>query len=226
MEPQADEAVQMASRLAPSSAKLYQEVSRLMLRSALSAALGRELNVPGAKIVPAVDEIEPAELLQAELREHENAVAAHPDFADFRYKYGLLLRSAGRIEESLEQFRAAVRINPTYVRAMVKLGLSAWEAGRLEEATDALSKAVNLQPQYVDLHYRLGLVYADRGLWPMAVEQYRKALSRKPSAEAIEASLALALENMGLGGEDELPLAAAPSCSAPSGETDGEPERA
>ena len=89
-----------------------------------------------------------------------------------------------------------------------------WEAGRLEEATKTLERAVNLQPEYVDLHYRLGLVYADRGLWPLAVEQYEKALQRRPDAEGVEASLALALENMGLVGEEGSPFASAPSASA------------
>jgi tetratricopeptide (TPR) repeat protein len=84
-----------------------------------------------------------------------------------------------------------------------------------------------LQPEYVDLHYRLGLVYADQGLWPMAVEQYRKALARQPDAEGIEASLALALENMGLLGEEEGPFAAAPgpganTSAARGGEADEE----
>jgi hypothetical protein len=44
---------------------------------------------------------------------------------------------------------------------------------------------------------------------PLAVGQYRKALSRRPDAEGIEASLALALENMGLMGEDSPPFAEA-----------------
>jgi tetratricopeptide (TPR) repeat protein len=103
-----------------------------------------------------------------------------------------------------------VAINPTYVKALVKLGLTSWEAGRLEEAQAVLQRAIHLQPEYVDLHYRLGLVYADQGLWPMAVEQYQKALARQPGAEGVQASLALALENMGLAGEDALPLATAP----------------
>lgn len=125
----------------------------------------------------------------------------------------------------MQQFREAVRINPTYIRAFVKLGLVAWETGHLEEATDALAKAVELQPRYVDLHYRLGLVYADRGLWPMAVEQYRKALSGQPNADGIEASLALALENMGLAGEEPSLLASpaqAGSASAPDAEAKAE----
>jgi superkiller protein 3 len=100
-------------------------------------------------------------------------------------------------------------MNPTYVKALVKLGLTAWEAGRLEEASTTLGRAVNLEPEYVDLHYRLGLIYADRGLWPMAVQQYQKALSRQPNAEGIEASLTLALENMGLVSEPLPPVEAA-----------------
>jgi tetratricopeptide (TPR) repeat protein len=193
---------------------LYQEMARLAMRASISSDIARELSLPGAKLGAVVDELDPVEVLAAELQDHAVAVAEHPDFPDFRYRYGLVLKSAGRIDEALEQFRAAVERNPTYIKALIKLGLTAWEAGRLDEATAALQRAVTLQPEYVDLHYRLGLVYADQGLWPMAVEQYRKALVRQPDAEGVEASLALALENMGLLGEEEGPFAAAPSPGA------------
>jgi tetratricopeptide (TPR) repeat protein len=211
---EADEAVEMALRVAPGTTRLYQEISRVMMQTSLAEAVGRQLDVPAGAVAAAAEAIDPADVLGAELRAHAQAVTDHPDFPDYRYRYGLLLKSAGRIEDALEQFRAAVAINPTYVKALVKLGLTAWEAGRLEEAAATLSKAVNLQPQYVDLHYRLGLVYADRGLWPLAVEQYRKALDRQPDAASVEASLALALENMGLIGEDAVAPAAPPDGAA------------
>jgi len=221
MNAEADEAIEMASHIEPASTRLYQEMARLALRSSLSAAIGRELNVPAAAMEPVADELSASEVLDAELREHADAVAAHPDFPDYRYRYGLLLKSAGKVEEALEQFRVATRLNSTYVKALVKLGLTAWEAGRLEEAAEALSHAVNLEPAYVDLHYRLGLVYADRGLWPLAVEEYQSALKRQPGAEAVEASLVLALENMGLVGDEHLPFAAA--TEAADGATDATP---
>jgi tetratricopeptide (TPR) repeat protein len=210
MDEEADEAIGLAARIEPNSGCLYQEMSRLMLRAAAAGAIGRALNLPHAALGGVVDRLEPEDVLAAELRAHQNAVAQQPNFPDFRYRYGLLLKSAGRLEEALEQFRAAVAINPAYVKALVKLGLTAWEAGRLVEAADALTRAVHLQPQYVDLHYRLGLVYADRGMWPMAVEEYQRAIALQPDAEAVQASLLLALENMGLAGEEAEPAAARP----------------
>lgn len=195
---EADEAVEMACEVAPGSAQLYQQMSHAAMRAALSSALAEELGAPAAALGTVLDELDPAEVLGAELRDHADAVGEHPDYPDYRYRYGLLLKSAGRLEEALEQFREAVRINPTYIKALVKLGLTAWELGRLDEAGSTLSRAVTLQPEYVDLHYRLGLVYADQGLWPLAVEQYREALAHCPGEETVEASLALALENMGL----------------------------
>ena len=197
-EKEADAVVELACEVAPGSAQLYREMTHVATRVALSSAIGEELDVPAAAVGTVVDELDPAEVLGAELRDHADAVGEHPDYPDYRYRYGLLLKSAGRHEEALEQFRAAVAINPTYIKALVKLGLTAWELGRLDEATLALSQAVNLEPEYVDLHYRLGLVYADQGLWPLAVEQYREALTRVPGEDGVEASLALALENMGL----------------------------
>jgi len=198
LQKEADEAVDMACEVAPGSVQLYQQMSHVAMRAALASALGEELGAPVAALDGVLTELEPAEVLGVELRDHADAVAEHPDYPDYRYRYGLLLKSAGRPEEALEQFRAAVAINPTYIKALVKLGLAAWQLGRLDEAALALSQAVNLEPGYADLHYRLGLVYADRGLWPLAVEQYREALDQYPGDGAVEASLALALENMGL----------------------------
>jgi len=199
---EADEAVRQACQIEPGSARLYREVSRLLVRSALASALAGALEAPEEAVGPALEALEPEDVLEAELREHEAAVARHPDFPDVRYRYGVLLGSVGRHEEALEEFRAAVALNPTYVKALVKLGLTAWRLGRLEEASRALARAVEVEPEYVDLHYRLGLVYADRGLWSLAVEHYRRALRGGMVEETVEASLALALENMGLLSEE------------------------
>jgi tetratricopeptide (TPR) repeat protein len=195
-------------------------MTRLPLRAAAADAIGREAGVAADGLDHALAGLDAGEVLGAELRGHAKAVTEHPDFPDYRYRYGLLLNSVGRTGDALEEFRAAVALNPSYVKARVKLGLTAWQTGRLEEATRALEEAVRLAPRYVDLHYRLGLVYADRGMWPLAVEQYQRAASLQPNAEAVAASLALALENMGLVGEEASPFA------PPAPATDGAPSAA
>jgi Flp pilus assembly protein TadD len=122
----------------------------------------------------------------------------HGNHADIRYHYGVLLRAENRTGEAMEQFAKAVEINPTYVQAMIKLGICQQEVGRVDEAIETFNSALELEPEYVDLHYRLGLLYTDRHLFNQAVSHMEIAAGGAPHNEQIRASLALALQNMGL----------------------------
>jgi Flp pilus assembly protein TadD len=55
-----------------------------------------------------------------------------------------------------------------------------------------------LEEGYVDLHYRLGLLYTEQQMFDQAVSHMETAAGGAPHNEQIRASLALALQNMGL----------------------------
>ena len=67
-----------------------------------------------------------------------------------------------------------------------------------DEAIETFKLALELEPTYVDLHYRLGLLYTDRRMFEDAVRHMEIAAEGAPDNEQIRASLALALQNMGL----------------------------
>ena len=67
-----------------------------------------------------------------------------------------------------------------------------------DEAIETFKSALELEPTYVDVHYRLGLLYTDRRMFEQAVSRMETAAGGAPDNEQIRASLALALQNMGL----------------------------
>ncbi len=135
-------------------------------------------------------------LLRRQLEAHRQAVEQCPQYADLRYRYGLLLASLGRSDEALEQYRAAVAINPRYVEALIRLALAAWQTDRLEQSQTALQRLWQLAPEEFRSHYGFGVAWSDRGLWPLTMQTVRSRATAD-SAEAIYSAGRTALMNLG-----------------------------
>jgi len=190
-------AFELAAAVEPNSTVLLSEVACLQLKAAVAEQSARALE-EGRDVLLADVELDHDDLLHVQIDRHAEEVARHPGHADLRYRYGVLLRSEGRLGEAMEQFAKAVEINPAYVQAIVKLGITQQELGFTEEAIETFGKALNLRPEYVDLHYRLGLLYTDRRQFEEAVRHVEQAALAAPDNEQVRAGLALSLQNMGL----------------------------
>ena len=187
----------LAAAVEPNSTVLLSEVAKLQLKAAVAAEFEAGFKVQqGTPLAEA--ELDHDDLLQVQIDRHAEEVARHPEYADARYRYGILLRSEGRLGEAMEQFAEAARINPAYVAAIIRLGLTQQELGKMDEAVETFKKALELKGEYVDLHYRLALLYTDRRQFAEAVEQMEKAADLAPGSQQIRAALALSLQNMGL----------------------------
>jgi tetratricopeptide (TPR) repeat protein len=152
---------------------------------------------PAPAGLAAASQVDHGVVLQGQLEMHRAAIEKHPNYADMRYYYGLLLASLGRTEEALLEYRAAVEINPRYVEALVRLALGYWQLNRTDEALHALEKAQDQAPGELRTYYRFGLTWADRGLWPMTVE----ALEGRVAAgdpETTHSAMVSAMQNLGL----------------------------
>ena len=187
----------LAAAVEPNSTLLLAEMARLQLKAAVADEFTRSFQDDQS---PAVDDIrlDHDDLLGKQTAVHAEQVRLHPRHADLRYRYGVLLRAEGRLGEAMEQYAEAVDINPTYVQAIIKLALTQQELGQGAEAVQTFQKALEVRPEYVDLHYRLGLLYTDRRQFEEAVRHMEEASDGAPDNEQIRASLALALQNMGL----------------------------
>ena len=204
---QARDTLDLAAGLEPNSSLLFSEMAKLQLRAAIDEAAERapepaedhDAWAGGDDRRYDADAQSGAQgLLELQIERHRKAVAAHPERADLRYRYGLLLRHKGRYDEAIEQFQHAVNINPAYVKALVKLGLALHESGRRNEAVQCLQRALDIKPNYIDLHYRLGVIFADKKRFNLAVEHFEEALARTPDGTDFHPNLRLALRNMGL----------------------------
>ncbi len=190
-------AFDLAAAIEPNSDLLLTEVTRLQLRGAAAAEFAEAFNADPALPPPPMEEDEEA-LLQEQIDRHAEEVRLCPDYADLRYRYGVLLRSQGRGADALEQFAKAVELNPTYVRALIRTGILQQELGLNAEAADTFRRVLELRPEYVDIHYRLGLLHTDRGELEEAIRHMQTASDGAPTNDALRASLALSLQNMGL----------------------------
>jgi len=187
----------LAAAVEPNSTLLITEMARLQLKSAVAQEFARSFDladdVPVAEIA-----LDNDDLLQTQLSRHGEQASIHPEHADVRYRYGVLLRSEGRLAEALDQFTVAVELNPTYVQAIIHKGITEQELGKGDEGIETLKGVLEVRPHYVDLHYRLGLLYTDRREFAEAVKHMEAASAGAKDNEQIRAGLALSLQNMGL----------------------------
>ncbi|KPK82631.1 MAG: hypothetical protein AMJ81_09700 [Phycisphaerae bacterium SM23_33] len=194
---EAVETLQLAAAIEPNSGVLLQETARLQLKAAVAEEFQR--NVQPHDTPPLAEpDLDNDDLLQAQVSRHAEQVQTHPEYADVRYRYGVLLRAEGRLGEAMEQFAKAVEINPAYVDAIIRLGITQQDLGRIDQALETFEKAVELKGEYVDLHYRMALLHTDRRQFAEAVEHMERAAGLSPGNTLIRARLALCLQNMGL----------------------------
>lgn len=187
---------ELAAAIEPNSTLLLSEMARLQLKAAAAEDLAQSFNLEPQ----ATDELEldNDDLFRKQLTRHTEQVSLHPNHADLRYRYGVLLRAEGRCGEAMEQFLQAVAINPCYVQALVKLGVTQQELGQGDQAIETFQKVLDIRPQFVDVHYRLGLLYTDKRELDSAVQHMETAAAGAPGNDHIRAGLALSLQNMGL----------------------------
>lgn len=192
----AQDTLELAAALEPNTNLLFAEMARLQLKVSLAQKSQRDyLSFEGARSAVAQDG---TDLVEVQLERHRQSLLANPNYADLHYRYALLLRGRGRLQEAIHHFRAAVEINHSYVRARMHLGLALREAGELTEALEQLEESLLVEPESVELHYKLALMYCDKMQFALAVEQLEMVQEHDPSNANVQANLALALQNMGL----------------------------
>ena len=187
----------LAAAVEPNSTLLIAEIAKLQLKSAVAQEFARSFASPGDVPVAEIA-LDNDDLLGVQLARHADQVAAHPGHADVRYRYGVLLRSEGRLAEALEQFTAAVRINPSYVQAIIHKGITEQDLGRTDDVIETFKSVLDIRPEFVDVHYKLALLYTDRREFEQAVAHMEAAAEGAADNQQIRAGLALSLQNMGL----------------------------
>ena len=83
---------------------------------------------------------------------HQEVLQAHPDYADFSFRLGLIHMGQGNLEKAIAGFEDALQHNAGYVEARIKLGVSQAYCGHYSEAARNLKTVINEHPNYADVH--------------------------------------------------------------------------
>jgi len=118
-------------------------------------------------------------------RAFRDLVARHPELGGAHANLGLLLRNAGKHDESVAALERAVKASPNQPVFHNQLGVSLRHAGKFAKAREAYETALALDPGYADAHLNLGvlldLYLADPTL---ALVHYERYIALAPNGDA------------------------------------------
>jgi protein O-GlcNAc transferase len=120
-----------------------------------------------------------------------------PDDAEAHYNLGIVLKSAGRLDNAAASYRRAVALKPDYAEAHSNLGNTLKDLGRLDDAVISYHRAVALRPDFVLAHYNLGNTLKELGQLDDAVTSYRRTIEFKPDFAEAHNNLGTALKGLG-----------------------------
>jgi tetratricopeptide (TPR) repeat protein len=106
---------------------------------------------------------------------------------------GTVLRSQGRLDESIAAYEDAIRAAARFPEAYAGLGQTLLAADRTDAAAIALAEAVRLAPADAISHSNLGTALARAGRLDEAATAYRDALRLAPDSPAAHSGLGLTL---------------------------------
>lgn len=89
---------------------------------------------------------------------------------------GAVLKSLGRLEDSLVPMRRGIELLPEDAQACTNLGVTLKELGRLDEAKECYLAALKINPHYAEAYSTLGNILNERGSQHEAEICYRNAL--------------------------------------------------
>jgi len=118
-------------------------------------------------------------------RGFRDVIAKHPELGGAHANLGLILRNAGKHDESIAALEQAVKASPKQPVFHNQLGVSYRHKGQFEKARNAYAQAIALDENYADAHLNLGvlldLYLGDNAL---ALVQYERYLALSPAGDA------------------------------------------
>jgi tetratricopeptide (TPR) repeat protein len=91
-------------------------------------------------------------------RGFRDLAARHPQLGGAHANLGLILRNAGKHDESIAALEQAVKVSPKQPVYFNQLGVSYRHKGRFDKARDAYEQALSLDAAYADAHLNLGVL--------------------------------------------------------------------
>lgn len=118
-------------------------------------------------------------------RGFRDVIARHPELGGAHANLGLILRNAGKLDESVVALERAVEVSPKQAVFHNQLGVSHRHKGQFQKARNAYEQAIALDENNADAHLNLGvlldLYLADSAL---ALAHYERYLAMSPAGDA------------------------------------------
>ena len=119
-----------------------------------------------------------------------------PELGGPHANLGVMLRQAGKLDESAAELERAVKLNPRQPVFLNQLGVTYRQQGAFTKARDAYEQAMSLDPGYAAPVINLGILndlYLGDG--PRALELYSRYLALSPSGDAAVTKWVAELKN-------------------------------
>jgi tetratricopeptide (TPR) repeat protein len=118
-------------------------------------------------------------------RGFRDLAARHPELGGAHANLGLILRNAGKHDESIAALEQAVKASPKQPVFFNQLGVSYRHKGQVTKAREAYETALALDSEYADAHLNLGvLLDVYLGDNALALLHYERYLALSPAGDA------------------------------------------
>jgi tetratricopeptide (TPR) repeat protein len=119
-------------------------------------------------------------------RGFRDLIAKHPELGGAHANLGLILRNAGKHDESIAALQEAVKASPKQPAFHNQLGVSYRHKGQFNKAREAYEQAIALDANYADAHLNLGvLLDLYLGDNTLALVHYERYLGLSPAGDAV-----------------------------------------
>lgn len=113
-------------------------------------------------------------------REFQRAIALNPNYADAHRKYGIALRSMGRVDEAIAEGKRALELDPLSLIINRSLGQAFYEARQYDQAIAQEQKTLELDPNSLIAQDSLGHAYLQKSMYKEGVAEFEKLLTISP----------------------------------------------